>query len=174
MPAQSNQTAPAAGTVFNDGILTITLPGGAGIVIGLCQDFSINYANKYVEMPGPGSPYSAAEAVTKKTVTLTIKTGVVDLRPLMAAMGAAVVFATPITTLTEALGDIPPVFALSWKTPSDGTDIAWTATRVLMDDFKMTGTLHTFNEGDWTAHCLPDATTGKVFTMAVTGNQTSS
>jgi hypothetical protein len=178
MPAQANQVYPAAGTVFNDGILTATIKGGAGVVIGLLSEFSFDYTNTYKTLMGPGTYYPAAEALSEKKVTVTLKNGVIDLRPFMAATGAAAVFTTPNTTLTETMNDVPPLLKIVWKTPADGTDITWTADNVVIDNLKFSGQLHEYAVLDWTGHCLPDPssapTVNTVFTMVVTGNETGS
>jgi hypothetical protein len=180
MPATSNQVQPLAGTIFSEGYVTLTLPGGTpdGVTVGMLQEITVEHKQTKKKLMGPGSKFPQAMGTSERSVTLHAKNSLFDLRQAISAMGGTVAFATSQTTFTSLGNDNPPLLAVTFKTPSDGADMTFKATKVVMDTSTWSLKTHEWFEDDWQCECLPDPastpTANQVFSVVVSGNQTTS
>ncbi len=182
MPGTSNQTLGYAGTIFAEGVITLTMPGGVqdGVTIGIIQDVSFEVKLTKKKLMGPGSKMPYAVAVSERVVSIKAKHSAFSAQAIIAAVGGTAAYnsGTNVTTVTSLGNDQPPILKLTLKSPADGSDAVLTFPKVVADMASWTLKTHDFGEESWECEAYPDPNStplaGVVYTISFPGNETAS
>lgn len=179
MPAQGNQALPFANVVFAEGVITMTLPGGApdGVTLGVLQEVSCENKWTKKKLMSGGSNMPRAVGISERVVSIKAKSGAFFAGAIVAACGGVAVYnaGANTTTITSSGNDKPPVIAITLKSASDGSDITVKFGKVIADSDMWDLKTHDFGMNDWQAEAYPDpANSDAVWTMTLPGNQTAS